>query len=137
MRPVPLTAAAFMLSLFAFPATAPAQGQGPVDVSPNTTFTGQPPFGGSFESRLERLGADVDGAVKQRWISLDLARAYQGRIKEILEEVKAIRAMNDGKLPDLDNRRLQARVTAMHEEIGDIAVAARRGNEKATSSGSN
>jgi len=115
-------------------APASAQRQGPVDLSPNTTSTGQPPFGGTFESRLQRLGADVDGGVKHGWISLDQARAYEGQINEMRQQAKDARARNNGRLPDVDNKRLQARVNALHEEIGDLAVAARRGGERTTSS---
>lgn len=132
MRLVLITALVFAAAA-ADGAPAAAQRQGPVDVSPNTTSTGQPPFGGTFESRLQRLGADVDGGVKHGWISLDQARAYESQINEMRQQAKDARAKNNGRLPAVDNKRLQARVNALHEEIGDLAVAARRGGERTTS----
>jgi hypothetical protein len=117
------------VAAFAFAPSAFAQDAGragAVDVSPNNAPTGQPPFGGTFESRLERLGADVEGGVKQGWLSADQAGGLAAEVTALRTEVRTVRERNGGKLPAADNRRLQEKVTALHKEFGDLAAAARR-----------
>jgi hypothetical protein len=103
-----------------------------VDVSPNNAPTGQPPFGGSFESRLDRVGADIEGGVKQGWLSADQAGGLAAEVTALRTEVRTVRERNGGKLPGADNRRLQEKVTALHKEIGDLAAAARRQGREAS-----
>jgi hypothetical protein len=119
-----LITATLMLSLTALSPAARAQGQKePVDVSPNTVSTGQPPFGGTFESRLERVGADIDGGAKQGWLTEAQAKDFAGQLTALRADLKAVRDRNGGKLPAADNSRLQDKVTALHKDMAEAQAA--------------
>jgi hypothetical protein len=119
-------AALFALAAAGGAAAEPAANAGPAvqaGVTDNRAPTGQPPFGGTFESRLQRLGADVDDGVRRGWLSRAQGQDFTRRIGALGDEVKAVRDRNGGKLPKADNHRLQDRVTALHKQLADLAAA--------------
>ena len=127
MRLIVLSAAVSLAAGAAFAQAAPDAhaNQKGVEAAPVETQSGQPPFGGTFESRLDRLGGDIEAGSKQGWLQQGQAQALAGQVNALRGEVRSVRAANNGELPGADNSRLQDRVTALHKQIADLAAAAR------------
>jgi hypothetical protein len=91
-------------------------------VTPDRAPSGQPPFGGTFNSRLQRLGADADTGVKRGWWTERQGELFAIQIKAISDDAAAARDRNRGELSKDDTRRLQDRITALHQRMTDLAA---------------
>jgi hypothetical protein len=96
--------------------SAPPGAPAAVSASPSATP--------EVSARLVRLGADIKGGVRQGWLSPSKADQLTDRLKA-MKTIVAKKTKDGGQLSERDVRRLQAELADLHQEMGDIAAAAR------------